>query len=50
MAFAGLWKGCEIEDKIVEYCTIITTSPNALIGVYYLMHLLLTCSHQFQAE
>jgi len=32
MAFAGLWESCEIADDSVASCTIITTSPNALMG------------------
>jgi putative SOS response-associated peptidase YedK len=32
MAFAGLWESCEIEDDSVACCTIITTSPNALMA------------------
>jgi putative SOS response-associated peptidase YedK len=32
MAFAGLWESCEIADDIVESCTIITTTPNALMA------------------
>jgi putative SOS response-associated peptidase YedK len=32
MAFAGLWESCEIEDGIVESCTIITTTPNELMA------------------
>ena len=32
MAFAGLWESCEIENDLVESCTIITTTPNKLMA------------------
>ncbi len=32
MAFAGLWESCEIENEIVESCTIITTTPNEMMA------------------
>jgi putative SOS response-associated peptidase YedK len=31
MAFAGLWESCEMEDDIVDSCTI-TTTPNKLMA------------------
>lgn len=32
MSFAGLWESCSIGGETVESCTIVTTSPNKLIG------------------